>query len=71
MSTTTADIEQDGYIKKVPKVTTLVTNQSIFIYQSLFICTHIHSCFKQKVTKFNEIINSKIGVLAAWNNHEG
>ena len=38
---------------------------SCMINQSLFICTHIHSCFKQKVMKFKEIINTKIGVLAS------
>ena len=27
----------------------------------------IHSCLK-KGTEFNEIINSKVGVVAAWNN---
>ena len=32
------------------------------------ICTHIHTCFKQKVTKLDEIVKSKIGVLAASNN---
>ena len=42
------------------------TNQSI--NQSLFAL--IQSCFK-KVAKLNEIINSKVGVLAARNNHRG
>ena len=31
-----------------------------------------HTCLKQKkVQKLKEIIKSKIGVLAAWNNHKG
>ena len=38
--------------------------------QSLFALTFILALSKKKVTKLNEIIKSKIGVLAAWNNHK-
>ena len=43
---------------------------SVTSIQSSYIVP-IHSCLKKGKKKFNEIINSKVGVLAAWNNHRG
>jgi len=37
------------------------------INQSTFICTQFF--LPKKFTMFKEIINAKVGVLAAWNNH--
>ena len=34
--------------------------------QSLFVLTVILALSKKKVTKLNEIVKNKIGVLAAW-----